>query len=41
MNWNLVSFAGYRGKVLRPLARAALPQKVCKRQALYVLAHAL
>ena len=28
MNWNLVSFAGYRGKVPRPLARAALPQKV-------------
>ena len=25
MNWNLVSFAGYRGKVPRPLARAALP----------------
>jgi hypothetical protein len=31
MNWNLVSFAGYRGKVLRPLARAALPQKVYRR----------
>jgi hypothetical protein len=27
--------------VLRPLARAALPQKVYRRQALYVLAHAL
>ncbi|KAK9759401.1 hypothetical protein K7432_017687, partial [Basidiobolus ranarum] len=30
MNWNLVSFAGYRGKVPRPQARAALPQKASR-----------
>jgi hypothetical protein len=34
MNWNLVSFAGYRGKVPRPLARAALPQKVLRKEPL-------